>query len=438
MPPKVPPGAAVGVGPGGLSPPQDNRWGRTLKKTNPEFVQYLRTYSPKKMSRQVVKQSEIIKKHFASHRGVKFLQLIGEGKHGVACVAKQQADPSRNPPLKEFFFVVKRSYKEGYADEILQQEISMLKRFRGAPHILQIRDIDPNPFESMSRPTLITEYIKNNTVGNLMERLVAWEAMPVPNRLLYRFFVCLVRACIGMAFPDREYAQNEVETFQDGWREKGMTQIMHGDMDPDNFMVGELSPPIWEHELAPAIKLIDFGMASIHLDLEHRDLGVSENIFGIGRIMRVFVTGNLEMDLDPEFEKVIIPTQLPGVGERLPVDENLVGEYGQPLPKPNQAQQEAANANLPTKEILTASSGLALPNYPHLDNELRALIQQCTAVDPSQRPSLPDLGTTLTEQSLRKHEWFYGTNEAIRFRETDAQIQEYSNYVLFYPEPMKH
>ncbi|RYP22858.1 hypothetical protein DL765_001454 [Monosporascus sp. GIB2] len=81
--------------------------------------------------------------------------IIDTGRWGVALLCRQKK--RQKPDREERWFVVKRAFDELMQDK-LHKEIEILKRLRGAPHIVQILAIDPDPFEALSRGALIMDY----------------------------------------------------------------------------------------------------------------------------------------------------------------------------------------------------------------------------------------------------------------------------------------
>ncbi|RYP62429.1 hypothetical protein DL769_007301 [Monosporascus sp. CRB-8-3] len=194
----------------------------------------------------------------------KYLGIIETGRWGVALLCRQKK--REKPDREERWFVVKRIFDELMQDK-LHKEIKILKRLRGAPHIVQVLAIDPDPFEALSRGALIMEYVENGTVGDIIYRMKE-QVYPLPNRLLLRFFVCL--------------------------------------------LIGDPSPPGGEHDIVPILKLIDFGEALYDPNPYVTDMGVKTNIFHIGRLMRMLISLDTTWELPPG--EVTMPVQ--GGGER--------------------------------------------------------------------------------------------------------------------------
>ncbi|KAI0128060.1 kinase-like protein [Hypoxylon sp. NC0597] len=376
---------SVKFGPQGPTPPKGRRRRRNLKRTLEDFDQL------------AVKESDRIKRYFQDYRKqYKFDTPIANGRHGVAVVVTQFE--KKDPPTPEISFVVKRAYDEsGDAFEILENEIEWLKRLRGAPHIVQMLELDPNPFDKLSRPTLITEYVENGTLLELIDRC-SYRQRPIPNRILWAFFACLARVCIAMAWPDRGVRGEPVvfEQVPEDADERPKRQLTHGDLHPDNILIGDLEPYGGEHLVAPILKVCDWGLARVVPDLHNEGLGVEQNVFDISRIMRMLISLDTTFELEPKV--VYIP----------PVGETQPGGY-----------------------CLTASPNLDRPNFPNLDEDLRDLVIQCTSVNPKERPSLDVLLDILSAQLGAKTEAYYRP-APFGHLEQEAELQNYVHDMIFY------
>ncbi|KAI8948690.1 hypothetical protein F4801DRAFT_591686 [Xylaria longipes] len=199
--------------------------------------------------------------------------------------------------------VVKYSYgclapdKQSDADEDLRNEYQWLKRLRGAEHIAQLIDMadcslqlpgisnGENTYEESVQkqkdevaaagdgsqsipaapvrrcPTFALEYLTYGTVYNLKRRLFKSGQIYIPSRLLWRIWLCLVRQCVGMAFPpdipDDQYVGQVIrEVIQD----RPYAFITQNSAHTNNFMLNAAELPGDEHEPnLPVVKLIDFG-----------------------------------------------------------------------------------------------------------------------------------------------------------------------------------
>ncbi|RYO79642.1 hypothetical protein DL766_010595 [Monosporascus sp. MC13-8B] len=138
---------------------------------------------------------------------------------------------------------------------------------------------------------IVLEYMKSGDLANMLYRLNEQDEK-APNRVLWSFFLCLIRGCIGMAwYPRRFHPQRGNNPDQDlieqipvaGSVEEGcMKRMVHFDIDPKNSMVCFRSSRRWlltfirvligsvddpsggpgsEHRFVPRIKIADFGLA---------------------------------------------------------------------------------------------------------------------------------------------------------------------------------
>ncbi|KAI1814862.1 hypothetical protein GGS20DRAFT_546096 [Poronia punctata] len=82
------------------------------------------------------------------------------------------------------------------------------------------------------RDILVMEYVQNGTLEDLIDKLMQDQKEKrkrevIPNRILWAFWLCLIRSCIAMEYPPRKFSQHRVR--QDGVTEqsakaKGMWQ----------------------------------------------------------------------------------------------------------------------------------------------------------------------------------------------------------------------
>ncbi|RYP40180.1 hypothetical protein DL767_001895 [Monosporascus sp. MG133] len=163
-------------------------------------------------------------------------------------------------------------------DEDLRSEIGWLSMLKGAPHIVQTataKNIKPHPQNTQKRrrPILVTEYVPNGTLGDMMKRVKESHGdAAVPNRILWSIFLCLTRSMTALAYALGNFCMvfNEGVRIEDEFIPAGTEPInlVHGDLHLNNVVIGELDPRHSEHWLCPIIKLIDFGAAK-QLTLTH-------------------------------------------------------------------------------------------------------------------------------------------------------------------------
>ncbi|OTB06167.1 hypothetical protein M426DRAFT_9982 [Hypoxylon sp. CI-4A] len=90
----------------------------------------------------------------------------------------------------------------------------------------------------------------------------------IPSRILWRIFLCLAKACVGMAYPPSLYndAQQMQQIYSEVvYPEEDPQQIIHFDMHPFNVFVDDPMKTINDipdHGFTPRFKLGDFGLTS--------------------------------------------------------------------------------------------------------------------------------------------------------------------------------
>ncbi|KAI1371722.1 kinase-like domain-containing protein [Hypoxylon crocopeplum] len=261
----------------------------------------------------------------------KFEGIIGTGANGIVFQLQHQGEtPGKRLALKicpqDIHLDEGKAYDEDDDTDELDQlvnEAQWLKRLRGCAHIVQSITIG-NEHDPLAQthdgvqPHMMTqwiymEHIGNGTVNSLVER--HREQFPgelLPNRLLWRLFMCLARACLEMAYHDAEIDGQKInlnllnEDILNTLNTIPPGQLAHRDMTGGNTLVGRLTlHEAPEHDISPPLKLIDFGTAR-SIDPAQEDLGRTGsqiNIFDVGEIMRQLilldiapaVKGNLTM-----------------------------------------------------------------------------------------------------------------------------------------------
>ncbi|KAI1430030.1 kinase-like domain-containing protein [Xylaria sp. FL1777] len=120
---------------------------------------------------------------------------------------------------------------------------------------------------------IVLELLENGDLANFIAK-VREHNEQIPNRVLWNFLLCLVRMCIGLAFPpDRNEDYDGVpgpitETVPYYIKDEPST-IVHFDLDPRNIFIGGLTGK--EHQITPILKLGDFGLAT-EVELDEEDI----------------------------------------------------------------------------------------------------------------------------------------------------------------------
>ncbi|CAJ2506109.1 Uu.00g002390.m01.CDS01 [Anthostomella pinea] len=131
----------------------------------------------------------------------------------------------------------------------------------------------------LTGPVLVMEYIENGMLRRLIRRLEN-RAEPTPNRVLWAFYLCAVRACIGMAYPRQADPDAAVVLENIPIPEVEASTKVHGDLHTGNIMVGDFDLAVPEHSLVPVMKLIDFGLTT---RVKESKKAVEENLFEASR-----------------------------------------------------------------------------------------------------------------------------------------------------------
>ncbi|KAI0966918.1 kinase-like domain-containing protein [Xylaria arbuscula] len=293
--------------------------------------------------------------YFVSSPFWQYERMLGHGTYGLAILVGQKGRGSAG-----FRMVIKVALDSGGTQ--LRNEISWLKQLNGAMHIVRmIASMDPqSPFLDNNRyppmswvfdalvrirgPLLAMEYINNGNLTTLFSRIEE-RGLHMPNRMLWSLFLCMVRACIGMAYPIGAALTSPISTLEmiPPGRTPGL--LKHGDIALRNIMIGtpgeDKAGLEKEHITGHVFKLIDFGAA------EAAPPGLSNNIFEISEALASFIT----MKPYIIFNQVGMHKGFKTRGAYL-----LSGPEGDP--------------------------------YPWLDTDLSDLMAECMYLDPERRPTL--------------------------------------------------
>ncbi|KAI1657784.1 kinase-like domain-containing protein [Daldinia decipiens] len=224
---------------------------------------------------------------------IKFQRVLGYGGFGLATMWKVKTRSGRDVDV-----AVKTSIRRGDDESELRSEIYIQgELLRGAEHIVQLIDVEEdvpataklynNP--ALSSPIMIMEVLERNTLADLIDRinkarLTNYEILAqaenpwaagrydrsglqigyIPNRILWRLFLCLARGITGMAYgppTDPNYVAGD--PYREFVRERPMKQLLHMDLDIYNVLIGDVSHTLYdpEHVMSPKIKIADFGIA---------------------------------------------------------------------------------------------------------------------------------------------------------------------------------
>ncbi|KAJ3576219.1 hypothetical protein NPX13_g3765 [Xylaria arbuscula] len=134
---------------------------------------------------------------------------------------------------------------------------------------------------------LYIEYLENGTISNFLQK-ARQKKMVIPNRILWRFFMCLLRMVVAMGWPPAKPDGEEPKPVQEQISGPPTGGLRHNDMHEENIMLGNMiqsGDADLEHSLTPILCLIDLGaMDKVPDTPEHNMAAVRSNIFDIGLV----------------------------------------------------------------------------------------------------------------------------------------------------------
>ncbi|KAI0975383.1 hypothetical protein F4678DRAFT_457663 [Xylaria arbuscula] len=222
----------------------------------------LRASERKKLREENIQRlTEEYTAYFATHHNIVFVRRLGLGTGAVALLFKESEDEPSG--IKERNIAVKFAFSEyehrnAQADDELENERHFLTLLQGAEHIVKVLGYEVDR-SSVSRPVLVLDYVGYGSIQDLCKRMTVRD-IRVPNRVLWSMFLCLIRACIGFAYPPWQNDEQEMIP-TDG--SKSHSSIIHNDLHDENVLIGELMPDGIEHQHVPILKTIDFGKAAV-------------------------------------------------------------------------------------------------------------------------------------------------------------------------------
>ncbi|KAI0121024.1 kinase-like domain-containing protein [Xylariales sp. AK1849] len=178
----------------------------------------------------------------------KCVRALGWGGNGLAMLFEQLDDDNKHLGN----VVVKASLKHD-RDYDLRAERGLLQNHAAAEHIVHVL---PNSLADQV-DVVCMEFMEHGSLDMLIDKLVRRQIV-APNRVLWRFWLCLVKAVVVMAYPLIDTGKQVSENVRPG---VGPSSLVHFDIDPQNVLVGSLDAEHEEHDLAPVLKLGDFGLA---------------------------------------------------------------------------------------------------------------------------------------------------------------------------------
>ncbi|KAI1324326.1 kinase-like domain-containing protein [Xylariaceae sp. FL0255] len=286
-------------------------------------------------AQQLSKLIEDIKQYFVDNLDYKFCHPLGSGSFGQTLLFETSLGEKH---------VVK--FQLPWAINTLQVESDWLRKLRGAEHIVRLFATDA---DDSSCPVIILEYLKNGTFKNLIHRLQE-TGLYLPNRVLWRIFLCLIRASVGTAYPPWRDGEREYLPPGPG---KTHSRLIHNDIHEGNLAFGDFTPGENEHNLVPVLKLLDFGAAGA-LNPGDDELVDQLAVRNAAEMMACLVLRETADTIPNDLQEMTVP-----------------------IPNSNGVMQD----------VEVAADGRLLDD-PRLQPELKWLLLSCSADDPNDRPTL--------------------------------------------------
>ncbi|KAI1090326.1 hypothetical protein F5B19DRAFT_494488 [Rostrohypoxylon terebratum] len=327
----------------------------------------------------------------------KFEKFLGDADNGVAVVMREVLGDG-----KERRFVLKTVADPEQQSSMLEAEIKYLHQLRYAAHICRTVSFGGNPWYLFNvpwktGPFYTMEYIPFGTLEQFYKRV--WKDNQVlPNRVLWSIFLCVIRSCIGMAYPPKG-PDIELERVRP---DEEMSGICHYDMLDGNFMFGDIAGgPEWvqEHDKFPPLKIIDFGRA-----IEDPELYA--------------VPPDEEDIYDDQFD---VPLGLPNFrveGLRNRANDDNIRDAGVLM-----ARLVSGKTFIGSDEAQARATIVNKAIRPDLEYDLRFMIIRCLAVDPRNRPQLEEFQTWIDNGVFNRPADHYGPAGQGSGPESDESIQ---------------
>lgn len=268
------------------------------------------------------------------------------------------------------------------------------------------------------------DFMENGDLEHLIYRLVETET-DVPNRVLWSFWLCLIKSCISLEYPPRKFHPRRRERFGnfDGrqvtagspstgkivgndlfedipvpsrrWAGK---RFVHFEIDPTNILIGGLdpSPADGEHSMVPRLKLGDFGTMKKIKPNKGNAYYVSKRIAG-----KYGYYAPEQFGIDWDHVK-LSRRHGPEISE-----QEVAGNYGSwtniwgialtmwmvitKLRPPLPPQRSEFNMLDVQEPVHYCPLLLDDPKFSKVDEELRRTIAECMRHAPNTRPTLVDL-----------------------------------------------
>ncbi|KAI1752022.1 hypothetical protein F4782DRAFT_547307 [Xylaria castorea] len=350
---------------------------------------------------------------FVDHPLWEFERILGNGAYGLTVLLRDRGAMKfgqlKTRMRKYKRVVLKRPiYRQAGFDDF-ENEMKALETLTGLAHHVQVIATTKNvsAYRSKSRegvrdtlknifapfrnpptniftilghyqgPAILLEYIENGSLLSFQMKLRE-KRITLPNRLLWRFYFCLIRGVCGMAFEQETRKKGQPPVLEIIPEDRRHRLFVHDDIAGRNVMIGECDPEDEDHRVSPILKFIDYGMSRPARDAAE---AILENLMPASIVMLHLISENTPL-LDYSNVKV----KYKGVTTYA---ANIV-----PIP------------------------GGFIP-CPFLDEELRDLLAEVFRVNNAQRPPIQEIFMRI-QNGMAKTAAAYPFRE---FEESDTTIE---------------
>ncbi|KAF7536522.1 hypothetical protein G7054_g4505 [Neopestalotiopsis clavispora] len=278
------------------------------------------------------------------------------------------------------------------------------------------------------RDFILLEYMSNGNLESFIARLNEADEK-CPNRVLWSFWVCLIRACIAMAYPVHRHNRKRNNAKFTGAlsemvpgkavRRKKIRPFVHFAIEPKNVLIGHIPSDVThdEHsdEVTPILKLAGFGQSEVVKEqrrnwyYERRRTCGTHGYYAPEQFTELWDTFAPNMDGDEICEQHLAGNYGPAMNVwGIALTLLCVITRSEPMLPPR-----AATAKILARKGDKKSGwwnhytyGAMLVKDPknarwsYVDEELREVLAKCLARDPAHRPDLQ----TLLDVALAKCE----------------------------------
>ncbi|KAI3324507.1 kinase-like protein [Xylariaceae sp. AK1471] len=350
---------------------------------------------------------------FETSSYMKYQRVLGFGGFGIVQlwhILKDDGAVERAVALKT---VIRPDQQSGV--RALRREISWHKLFTGSEHLVQLIDLDKKVMDTLDinnevgtrDPIMVMEELGRGSLGLLLTRIESMKEinrrMPgqhngleyIPSKVLWTIFLCLVRACIGMAYPLRDPEKNKGLKIREKIRDGDTARkLVHSDIDPSNIFVSDpdmiFNDP--EHAFAPITKIADYG-CMVEWDDAWSDKTKLDSLWGKPAYM---APEQLDRKRALRNDSIGTHTNVYQIGATM---QELIRQEFVPLNRRSrQIRRIIGGPPISTYgwRLLDSETWKIMSDFRNVDIELRELVAGCMAHNVSDRPPLDVLEDLIT------------------------------------------